>query len=324
MNPARMIVNQTEATRLLEAGNVIAIPTETVWGLASRADELAAVRRMAELKGRKEGKPFTLFPQSIGRINDYAVLTEPAGKLIAAGFVPGPLTIVLEARVSFEGVVASDGSVGIRLPAHKEMLKLLAGLSFPLATTSANPSGLEPAKNRKELQDYFPELPALAGECGGIPASTVLDARQEPLVLIRRGPVGLLEAERATGLRVVSSSLRILFVCTGGVDRSPAAAGWLESQAVPGLEARFAGTLWPEREILSAAGWADMIFPMERHHAEFLEDLGVSPAKILEPLGIIDPHGQDEPVRKAIFARLERTLSERVLPEVRARLFGPS
>jgi L-threonylcarbamoyladenylate synthase len=319
-----MIVNHLEATRLLEAGKVMAIPTETVWGLASRADDPVAVGKIMEVKGREEGKPLTLFPQSVGRIKDYVALTDAATKLIEAGFVPGPLALVLEARIHWDGVVADDGSVGIRVPGHREVLKLLAGLGFPLATTSANPAGLEPARSREELGDYFPELPALAGECGGLTASTVLDARGDPLVLIRRGPVGLLEAEKATGLRVVSSSLRILFVCTGGVDRSPAAAGWLESQAIPGLEARFAGTLWPEGELLSAASWADIVFPMEKCHAEFLEDLGVSPTKVLDSLGIPDPHGQEEPMRKAIFTRLNRALAERVLPEIRVRLVQAS
>lgn len=319
-----MIVNHPEAARLLEAGRIIAIPTETVWGLAARADDPFAVRRVGEIKGREEGKPLTLFPQSVGRIKDYAVLTEAATKLMEAGFVPGPLALVLEARVFWEGVVTDDGSVGIRVPGHREILKLLAGLDFPLAATSANPAGREPARSREDLGDYFPELPALRGECGGLPPSTVLDARGDPLVLIRRGPVGLLEVEKATGLRVVSSSMRILFVCTGGVDRSPAAVGWLESQAIPGLEARFVGTLWTEKEILSAAGWADLIFPMEKYHAEFLEGLGVSRAKILDPLVIPDPQGQEESIRKAIFARLNRVLAEHVLPEIRVRLVQAS
>jgi len=319
-----MIINHLEATRLLEAGKVVAIPTETVWGLAARADDPVAVVNIMEIKGREEGKPLTLFPQSLGRIKDYAILTDAATKLIEAGFVPGPLALVLEARVSWEGMVADDGSVGIRVPGHREILKLLAGLDFPLATTSANPAGLEPARSREELMNYFPKLPALAGESGGLPPSTVLDARGDPLVFVRRGPVGPLEIEKATGLRVVSSSLRILFVCTGGVDRSPAAAGWLESQAIPGLEARFAGTLWPMRELLSATEWADLVFPMEKYHAEFLEDLGVSPTKVMDPLGIPDPHGQEEPMRKAIFARLNRALAERVLPEIRVRLVQAS
>lgn len=320
-----MIVNHPEAARLLEAGRVIAIPTETVWGLAARADDPFAVRKIMEIKGREEEKPFTLFPQSVGMISEYAILTGAAMKLIEAGFIPGPLTIILGAKVSWDGVVVTDeNSIGISVPRHREMLKLLAGLGFPLATTSANPAGLEPAKSRKELVKYFPGLPVLGGECGGLPPSTVLDARGDPLVLIRRGTVGLAEAEKATGLRVVFSSIRVLFVCTGGVDRSPAAAGWLESQAIPGLEARFAGTLWTEKEILSAAGWADLIFPMEKYHAEFLEGLGVSPAKILDPLVIPDPHGQEESIRKAIFARLNRVLAERVLPEIRVRLVQAS
>jgi len=317
-----MIVNHLEAARLLEGGHVIAIPTETVWGLASRADDPAATRRIFEIKGRDKGKPLTLFPQSVDRIKDYAVMSEAAEALVAAGFVPGPLTLVLESRVWFEGVVAKDMSVGIRVPKHPEALKLLSCLAFPLATTSANLSGLEPARSREELANYFPHLPALAGECGGLPSSTVLDARGDILVLIRRGPVGLMEAERATGLRVVSSSLRVLFVCTGGVDRSPAAAEWVESKGIQGVEARFVGTLWPEKEILSAASWADLIFPMESYHAGFLEELGVSRDKIFDPLGIIDPHAQEETVRKAIFARLERALAERVLPEIKARLRG--
>lgn len=315
-----MIVNPVEATRLLEAGKVIAIPTETVWGLAARADDPTAVSGLRQLKGREAEKPLTLFPQSAGRIGEFALITPGYEKLVEAGLVPGPLTIILESRVSWEGVPAGDGSLGIRIPKHRETMRLLAEAGFPLATTSANPAGLEPARNLKELIAYFPALPALRGECGGQLPSSVIDARAEPLVLLRRGSLGLREIELAAEMEVVSGELRVLFVCTGGVDRSPASARWIMAQGIEGLEARFAGILWPEGEILSAACWADLIFPLEGRHAEFLVDLGVCPAKVMPPLGIPDPHDQEESLRKAIFVRLEGALAELVLPEIRARL----
>ncbi len=317
-----MVISARKAADLLSDGAVVAIPTETVWGLAARADDPFAVKRLKEIKGRDDRKPFTLFPESAGKISEYAIATPAAAKLVEAGFVPGPLTVILESRVSWPFVVARDGSIGIRIPRHREVLRLLANLGFPLATTSANPSGLEPAINLSEIESYFPEIPILKGESGGQEPSTVVDTRSVPLLLLRRGPVGLRDLEITTGIRVVSADLRVLFVCTGGVDRSPAAARWLMAQGIVGIEARFAGTLWPEKEVLSLVRWADLVFPLEDYHREFLEDIGVSPAKIMEPLGIPDPHGLEEPVRRAIFASLEKILSGFVLPEVNARLAG--
>ncbi len=319
-----MVISAKEAADLLSDGAVIAVPTETVWGLAARANDPSAIRRLREIKGRDESKPLTLFPQSAGRISEYAILTEAARKTIESGFVPGPLTLILESRVSWLGVVSDDGSIGIRIPRHRETLRLLANLDFPLATTSANPAGLAPARNHLELEAYFPDIPTLKGESGGGDPSTIIDARAVPLVLVRRGQAGLLDIEAATGIRVVSPSLRVLFVCTGGVDRSPAAARWLTAQGIDGVEARFAGTLWPEDEVLSLARWADMIFPMDNYHREFLEDIGVSRARIAKPLGIPDPHGLEEPMRKAVFASLEKVLLRIVLPEIRARLVQAS
>ncbi|MGC8894919.1 MAG: L-threonylcarbamoyladenylate synthase [candidate division WOR-3 bacterium] len=317
-----MVINAKHAASLLSEGAVIAIPTETVWGLAARADDPTAVRKILRLKGREEGKPLTLFPQNLSAIAQYVFLNEAATRLIDAGFIPGPLTVVLASRVSWPGLVASDGSIGIRIPKHREIIRLLAGLEFPLATTSANPSGLEPAKNLKELEAYFPDIPALKGESGAQEPSTVLDARSVPLIILRRGHIGLLDIEKATGMRTVSSSMRVLFVCTGGVDRSPAAARWLTDQSISGVEARFTGTLWQEDEVLSLARWADLIFPLESYHKEFLEDIGVPTWRIMKPLGIPDSHGLEEPMRRAIFTSLEKTLIQYVLPEIRARLRG--
>ncbi|MEO0140613.1 MAG: L-threonylcarbamoyladenylate synthase [candidate division WOR-3 bacterium] len=315
-----MVIELKRAISLLREGQVIAIPTETVWGLAARADDPVAVGKLRDFKGRKEKKPLTLFPESVGRIGEYAKLREAAKNILDGGLIPGPLTVILEARINLKGVVAHDGSIGIRIPKHREALRLLAEAGFPLATTSANPPGLEPARRLRELEAYFPGLPALRGESGGQEPSTLIDLRAEPVILIRRGPVGLREIEAKGGVRVVSDDLRVLFVCTGGVDRSPAAARWVMDQGIDGLEARHVGTLWAESEILLAATWADMIFPMEEYHKEFLEGIGVSPFKIIKPLGVPDPHGLEESVRQIILADMKKTLYETVLPEIRARL----
>ena len=310
MRPAKS-ARLTWAIEALRRGEVVALPTETVWGLAARADLPEAVRRVFELKGRPEEKPLTLFvPDGPER---YAHLDEPGRRLWEA-LVPGPVTLIFRAKVRYPGCV-KDGKVGLRVPRWEPVLELLSRVDFPLATTSANPSGKPPARSREELEAYFPEIPALDGEAGGGEPSTVLDAVE--WVVLRRGPVSLARIEKIAGRTVRVKDLRVLVVCTGGVDRSPRAAKWLREHL--GLEARFAGTLWPPEEVAEAARWADLVLPMEEAHREFLLRLGVEPEKVLEPLGVPDPHGLDEETRARIFSYMEMRLWE-VSGELKKRL----
>ncbi len=301
----------TSVIEALRRGQVVALPTETVWGLAARADLPEATGKIFALKGRPEEKPLTLFVP--GDPERYAFFDDAARRVWQA-LVPGPLTLILRAKVSYPRCV-KDGKVGLRVPRWEPVLELLGRLDFPLATTSANPSGRPPARNREELERYFPGIPALEGEAGGQEPSTVLDGVEWRL--LRRGPVSLAKLEKISGRVIKVSDLRVLVVCTGGVDRSPRAARWLSQHL--GLQARYAGTLWPPEEVAQLARWADLVLPMEEFHREYLLELGVEPEKILEPLGVPDPHGLDDETRERIFSFMEMRLWE-VSGELKKRL----
>ena len=309
-------VDIISAARMLKQGGVVALPTETVWGLAARADSPKAVEALLALKpGRK--KPLTLFPEAGSDPEAYAVLNRAGQAVLSSRLVPGPLVLVLDSKVRFKGVVQDDGSIGMRLPDHPVPRELLKAVDFPLATTSANPPGQEPARQARQVHEYFPEIPLLQGEAGQARPSTVVDLRSDPAKLLRRGPVGLAELEAVAGVPVVPfDQLRVLFVCSGGVDRSPAASRWLYHQGLGGVVSDHLGTLWKTEEIEQKCWWADLIFPMTEEHRDVLVEMGVNQHKIQEPLGVPDPYGQKPETRKLIFSFMESVLEQKVLPRI--------
>lgn len=130
------------AKQLLDAGELVAIPTETVYGLAADATNLEAVDKIYKVKGRPSNNPVILHFASLEAATPYILdITEEAQKL-AAAFWPGPLTLLLpkSAKVS-DRITAGLPRVAIRVPNNELTLTLLGQLSYPLAAPSANPSG---------------------------------------------------------------------------------------------------------------------------------------------------------------------------------------
>src|SRR5262245_1458353 len=125
-----------EVERALRGGGVIAIPTETVYGLAVRADDPAALERLVELKGRAPELAFTW------HVGEHAALErfpQPSAlaRRLAERYWPGPLTLVLPGVPQGLEHVARDGWTGARLPAHPVTAQILAALPFPVVATSA-------------------------------------------------------------------------------------------------------------------------------------------------------------------------------------------
>jgi L-threonylcarbamoyladenylate synthase len=132
------------AARILAAGGLVAVPTETVYGLAARADSAAAVARIYAAKGRPAFNPLIVHVGGIEQAERYAEFP-PAARALAAAHWPGPLTLVLPRRAVAplaEAVTAGLPTVALRVPAHPVMRALLKAVDFPLAAPSANRSGL--------------------------------------------------------------------------------------------------------------------------------------------------------------------------------------
>jgi len=132
-----------QAARILESGGLVAVPTETVYGLAARADSAEAVAKIYAAKCRPDFNPLIVHVAGLAEAERYAEFS-PEARALAAAHWPGPLTLVLPRRTDAglaEAVTARLPTVALRAPAHPVMQALLAAVDFPLAAPSANRSG---------------------------------------------------------------------------------------------------------------------------------------------------------------------------------------
>lgn len=132
-----------KAARILESGGLVAVPTETVYGLAARADSAEAVAKIYAAKGRPDFNPLIVHVAGVEQAAEFAEIS-PEAHALAEAHWPGPLTLVLprrgDARLA-PAVTAGLGTVALRAPAHPAMRALLDAVAFPLAAPSANRSG---------------------------------------------------------------------------------------------------------------------------------------------------------------------------------------
>lgn len=181
-----------EVARALCAGAIVAIPTDTVYGLAALPTDAAAVARLVELKGREAGQPIAMLFDSIEAVAPY--LDDPAVLERVRRFWPGALTAVVRAKAGsglVPPVVAEVGTVGVRQPDDELLLRVLRACGGVLAATSANRHGEPPATSAEEVVEAFGEaLTVLDGgpRSGGQP-STVVDLTVEPPRVLREGVV---------------------------------------------------------------------------------------------------------------------------------------
>src|SRR6187402_825079 len=144
--PERLEANTSgiaRASGLLRAGRLVVVPTETVYGLAARADSEAAVAEIFRAKGRPDFNPLIVHVASLAMAHALAELDERAERL-AARYWPGPLTLVMPVRAGaavVPAVTAGLPTVALRMPDHPALHGLLAELALPLAAPSANRSG---------------------------------------------------------------------------------------------------------------------------------------------------------------------------------------
>jgi len=180
----------------LRAGNLIAYPTETVYGLGCLLID-AALERRAAIKGRADDKPFLVL---VGKHTDLAGVTwpEPARKL-AEAFWPGPLTLALPAApgVFHPRVVGEGGTVAVRQTSHPAVRELLLALGEPITSTSANRPGEPPALDATEAGRFLEQAGAGdawildGGRLAASRPSTLVDCSVDPPRLIREGVITL-------------------------------------------------------------------------------------------------------------------------------------
>ena len=180
------------AVRLLRAGGVVIIPTDTVYGIAAHPDCAGAVARICTIKGRPTGKPIALLAADLASVLAFGAVLPPAARRLAERFWPGALTLVLP---------CGGGEEGFRVPDHPATCRLLAACGGTLRVTSANLSGAMPAVSAVDaLRDIGLEADLVidGGVCpGGVPSSVVRVGQNGALEILRDGAIDAETLRRA-------------------------------------------------------------------------------------------------------------------------------
>ncbi len=179
------------AMQELKKGNVIAVPTDTVYGIACLLEKETAIQELYQIKERDSSKAIPLL---IGEYEQVICATDgisEQAQMLAKRFWPGPLTLIIPKRLELPEILTPYPTVGVRMPDHPWLRQLIRRVGV-LATTSANISGGE---NPRTAQDVLKQLdgriPLIidGGTCeGGIP-STVVDCSQEEITILRTGGI---------------------------------------------------------------------------------------------------------------------------------------
>lgn len=182
-----------EAVTMLRKGGLVAVPTETVYGLATSALDGVAARLIYDRKDRDYNKPLSVLVSGMEMVEQYCQNIPQAAYKLAEKYWPGPLTMVLEDNGTVPGAVTADeGTLGVRCPDHPITLSILRTLDEPLAAPSANPSGQPSPKTAAEVLAYFDgQIEGIldGGPCAVGVESTVLDLTGEEPKILREGGI---------------------------------------------------------------------------------------------------------------------------------------
>ena len=181
-----------EAGRLLREGKLVAIPTETVYGLGVHLENKEAVERLYEVKGRPKEKALTLAIASLTDLKKHRLILSPAAKRLIERFWPGPLTLLLRNE---EGE-----KIGVRMPGHPLAKRVIQAAGVPIGLPSANPSGKEPPRSAGEVLTYFDgaiDLILDGGQTEFGVSSTVVDLAEPRWGVVREGTISRKEIQEA-------------------------------------------------------------------------------------------------------------------------------
>ena len=181
-----------EIKHVLQNGQLAAIPTETVYGLAANALDVDAVAKIFQLKERPYFNPLIVHIKNQSEISKYCKDVPPVAFQLAEKYWPGPLTLILKSNGTIGGIVTGgQKTVGIRIPNHPQTLALLQKIDFPLAAPSANPfqktSPTLPDHVKSYFGDNFPILDG--GACQVGIESTILAVEENGLEILRHGSI---------------------------------------------------------------------------------------------------------------------------------------
>lgn len=202
--------NINTAKELLQANELIAIPTETVYGLAANAFSEEAVKKIFALKKRPSFNPLIVHVASSADLEKLAINIPPLARQLADAFWPGPLTLLLEKNETIpDCVTAGNSTVAVRVPNHPLTLELLRQLPFPIAAPSANPfMSISPTKPEHVKKYFDGQLKFIldGGACQEGIESTIIGFENNRAVLFRDGSCEIAEIEKITGKLLIANS----------------------------------------------------------------------------------------------------------------------
>ncbi len=217
----------SKASTYLKQGQLVAIPTETVYGLAGNALDVKAVSSIFETKNRPSFDPLILHVASLEQVNSFVTAFPEKLKRLAEAFWPGPLTVLLPRKASVPDLVTSGlDRVAVRVPNHPLTLALLAQLDFPLAAPSANPFGyISPTQAGHVAAQLGTQIPYIldGGACAVGLESTIVGMEEEQVVIYRLGGLDISEIESLVGPVIVQAHS----------SSNPSAPGQLASHYAP-------------------------------------------------------------------------------------------
>ena len=228
MNTQVLPVNEESialAAKLLQQGELVALPTETVYGIAADARNGEAVKKIFEAKGRPQDNPLIVHICGMEMLHGIVSEVPERAKKLAAAFWPGPLTMVMPRGPEVSEVTCAGlDTVGVRMPSHPVVQAVIKASGVAFAAPSANLSGKPSPTNAQDtFVDMDGRLPLIldGGECDVGVESTVVSVVGEKPTLFRPGHITLEDLERALGEEVEVSKAILEKLPEGAVVRSP-------------------------------------------------------------------------------------------------------
>jgi len=276
------------ASTLLRNDELVAIPTETVYGLGGNAFSLAAVTKIFQVKNRPSFDPLIVHTSSVDRIETFATFNSKRLQKLADQFCPGPITFILPKKSCIDDLVTSGHpTVGVRIPNHPLTLKLLAQLDFPVAAPSANPFGFtSPTTAHHVVTQLGDQLPYILDGGSALVGleSTIVEDTPDGLRILRLGGLSVEAIEQCIQepvFEVKTSS------------STPHAPGMLSSHYNPGITVKFIAS---KKEALHYQDQR-VAYIAFQHNPEL---------PFIQKLAILSPDGDTEQAAQTLFATLRK------------------